>query len=117
LPLRSWDRVMRFNSSHESTEPTAMFSRPALRTRSGSLIADLAIGFVALAVLLCIAFLAPAPWTANVESGLRNAATCQTQSLAERVPCLERPSDAVPAQPAKGANAPVVEGSAGDPDR
>jgi hypothetical protein len=97
---------MPINSSHESVEPTAMFSR-AGRVRSRSLITDLAIGFVALAVLLCIALLAPAPWTARVGNALQSDAACQTQSLAERVPCLERPNDAVPAQPAKGANAPL----------
>jgi hypothetical protein len=105
---------MLINSSHESIEPTAMLSRRARRARSQSLIADLAIGSVALAVLLCIALLAPAPWTARVGNGLRSDATCQTQSLAERVPCLERPNDAVSAQPAKGANAPLGVGTAGN---
>jgi hypothetical protein len=102
---------MLFNSSHEFTEPTAAFSQPR-RARSESLITDLAIGFVALAVLLCIALFAPAPWTAGVESGLRDTATCQTPSLAERVPCLEPSYDAVSEQPAKGATAPLVAGTA-----
>jgi hypothetical protein len=98
---------MRFNSSHEFTEPTAVFSQPR-RARSEALITDLAIGFLALAVLLCIALFAPAPWTAGVESGLRDTAWCETKDLAERVPCLPRQPDKVTAQPAKGATAPLV---------
>ena len=102
---------MLFNSSHEFTEPTAVFSRPR-RARSGSLITDLAIGFVALAVLLCIALFAPAPWTAGVESGLRDTAWCETKDLTQRVPCLPREPDTAAAQPAKGATAPLVAGTA-----
>lgn len=93
-------------------EPTAVFSRRPRRARSESLITHLAIGFVALAVLLCIALFAPAPWTAGVESGLRNTSWCETKDLAERVPCLPGQPDKVTAQPAKGATAPLVAGPA-----
>jgi len=93
-----------------------ILSRRERRARSESLIANLVVGVLALLVLLCIALITPASWTAVVESELQNSTWCETKDLAERVPCLPRQPDQVAARPAKGATAPLARTSS-NPDR